>query len=206
MNKKTVLAVFLMATAAHAAEEAPPAQTPQPEPEKNVYIEGFVGEAFLTSSSSGGNTNFLTYGGRFGAGVYSDRSGILSLGLAIDTLSNSATVSGVTATAGVTAILPEIIARRMFGTGLYLGGRFGVGITSVSATKSTTSISASGTSFASGPALGYEIDIIPHLSLGIDLSWITRAGTTLTFPTGVGTLQVDSVSYLMLQGGLVAHF
>ena len=104
-------------------------------------------------------------------------------------------------------ISAEFLGRRLGGTGLYLGARFGVALFGVEASSltSTVKINGSGTSFAYGPVLGYEIKILQSFGLDIDLSWRDISRTTITFP-GITSVQVDSSSAGVISGGVNFYF
>lgn len=166
------------------------------------YIAAQFGQAFVTTGTS---ENYFTYGGRVGTGLFRDNSGIFSLGLSVNTNSQSATLSGVSISARTTPVLAELITREAWGTGLFLGGRVGVGLLSANVTTASLNLSGTATSLAVGPALGYEFSITETSNLVLDFSWISIGKGTLTLPT-LGSIPYDASSLLVLQAGAVYHW
>lgn len=151
------------------------------------FLGGFVGPALVTSTGGG---SYLTYGGRLGIGLGRSHSAIGSLGAYVGTFQTAQTVSAVTETGQIIPIFLEFVARRAFGSGLYFGARGGVVIESISAQSASTSVSGSGVSFGFAPVLGYEIELASAVSLGVDLSWLTKMSGSLTLP-GIGAFNYD---------------
>jgi opacity protein-like surface antigen len=164
------------------------------------YVNALLGPAIVTSGGDG--TEFV-FGGRVGTGIYRDRSGILSLGINVETLSRSQTLSGIKTDARWTVILAEIISRKAWGTGLYLGARLGLGIVNVNIRSRSNglNLTASNSNFAWGPVVGYEFPLGSHFGLNIDFSWNTMSGGDLNFPR-IGKLPYDSMSAVLIQGGV----
>lgn len=207
MSKIIIVATVLLSSINVFADEAKPAD-PAPQPSaaptypRESYASALLGAAIGTSS--GGSTSFI-FSGRVGTGILADRSGILSLGLVAGHTSASRSVGTVTVDGSTTLILAELISRKLFETGLYLGGRFGIGLENVDLKSGAADLSSSSTAFAVGPALGYEFPIIPQLAFDFDFSWITVFGSTFTFP-GAGSIQTNSSGAALLQGGLTYHW
>ena len=126
------------------------------------------------------------------------------MGAAVQTLSNSAKTSGITVNSRITTMMLEAVTRRMFGSGLYLGGRFGGSLNSINIASSTTDLSASAMSLAVAPVIGYEIDVAQAVSLGLDVNWTVIGGTTFKFPTGT-KIETTSQGAVMMQGEVIFH-
>jgi hypothetical protein len=210
------LAVLAVGSSAHGeddlynqapvADESKPAHSEEASADiagPGTYLGLQAGNGFVTSKGGG---NFFTFGGRVGTGVYRDHSGILSLGLVMGTLNHDITVSSVNVKQNITVLMSELVTRRMWGTGLYMGGRIGAGLVSADVSAPGLSISGTGTSLVVGPALGYELPFGESpMSFGIDCSWLAASGGDLNFPV-IGKTHYDSSSAVLLNFGLNFHW
>lgn len=172
-----------------------------PPPEDRGYIGGLVGLGVVTSNGM----TFFTYGARGGYGLFQDKSGIFSLGVYLQSISQTATIGAVTASDLIIGVSGELITRKIFGTGLYVGGRFGVGISSSTITSGSNTYAGSTNRFLVGPVLGYEIPIVDKLALALDVAWVSIGGGAITLP-GLGTFTVNGGSAFTFLGGLLINF
>lgn len=168
--------------------------------EKN-FIAPMIGNAFITSEGGG---NRLAWSLRVGGGVLQDESGILSLGVFVGGAGDNQRIQGVDVDGHVTLVGTEILCRKAFGSWVYYGGRFGLGITSLSFSAGGTSLSGSGTSFAFAPVVGYEAPISARSDLIIDLSYLTIGGGNMSI---LGTsVNYNATQALTLSGGVSFKF
>lgn len=195
----------------HASISAgPPAQVvSQPKPSETTDDGGPVGNfvsgtAGTVSVTGGDGGTYFGYGFRAGFEAFRDRGGIVSLGVSLVSATKDSTVSGTDVSETVTAIMVELLGRRLFGSGLFVGGRVGVGIVTVGLTKSSTNTqisSGSDTDLAVGPVAGYEFRVAEHVSIPLELSFISIGqGTTSNH------IDFNAVSALIVQTGLVIHW
>ena len=204
MNKIILIGCLFLCwnTVAALADDGTPTELgPQTEwaPGRESYANALLGAAIGTSS---GGTNSLIYSGRVGTSLAGSQNGLISLGLVAGHDSSSTTVGTVTSDGSITLLMAELITRRMFGTGLYLGARIGIALLGDTLSTTQVSYSASTSSFAIGPTLGYEFPILKNLAFDFDFSWIGVSASTLTFPT-VGSVAVNGSSAALLQGGVI---
>lgn len=197
MNKILLALATIAAVNAHADEAAKEATHPS-----KGFVAGLAGSAFITST--GGGSHFI-YGARAGFSLgHSDSGGTGSLGVAVNTLTDSETVSGVKVDSRITFIGAEYVAREAFGTGLYFGGRAGIGINSATVTAGTTTRSLSDTVFAFAPAIGYEVRLSDKAMLMLDTSWINVSGGSFT--VGTTTAEYDRTAAVAIQAGIGINF
>lgn len=197
MRKLIIIAVMLTSPMLARAEEI----KTEAQAKKN-YVGALFGPSI--STRSGGTTSFA-WGGRIGTGLIQEASGIFSLGLYVQSISDSQTVSGIAINTTLTALALELITRRAFGSGLYLGGRFGVGLGSAKVSVGSASTSGSSSSFFVGPVLGYEFEASDKVSIGIDASWATVGKATMAFDSG-STIELGSSSAVILNAGVTYHW
>ncbi len=170
--------------------------------ELGSYLGALGGPAIGTQNATGTHP---ILGGRLGTTI-GQRSGTsAALGLLVETLSNSQTASGSTVDGRLTLIMGELLARKLGGSGAYLGARAGIEISSVTVTSSTSSSTGTGNAFACSPVVGYEFALLPALSFDLDVSWVTILSRTITFPSG-GAVTLDLSQILIPQAGLTLHF
>jgi hypothetical protein len=175
--------------------------------DNSAYFSTLIGYGLITST---GSTGFFTGSGRLGTGLGDDDKDVLSIGLYIGhgSISQSVTLTtgGVKSfgkeTDAFTPILAELITRRAWNTGVYLGARFG--LTVISADIPIAGISGSGSSFTFGPVIGDEFRLSERINFDFDLSWLSVIGSDLS--TNVGALHFDTVSALFIQAGLTFHW
>lgn len=192
-------------SAVPSPEPAPPArevETPSPYPRN--YVEA-LGGIEIPTTSDGSPSSHFSYAGRVGTGIFSDRGGILSVGLFVGTISNSASVAGVSVDTRLTSLMLEILDRHVFGTGLYFGGRGGVAIESMNFSTATVSLGGTGVSAAFAPVGGYDFPLTAGLNFGIDASWITIGSGSVAIPAST-TIQYPSASALLFYGGFAYHW
>tara|TARA_R100001086_G_scaffold200856_1_gene117064 strand:- start:10575 stop:11141 length:567 start_codon:yes stop_codon:yes gene_type:complete len=167
-------------------------------PEKRHVVGALPGAAFFTS---GDNDVSFNFGSRIGFGVFRDNSGLLTLGLHTQGIWEKETVGTVDVRSRIFVMSLEIIGRELFGTGLYLGGRFGPAFSRVK----IDTVSGSGVAFGVGPALGYEFRFgDAPLGLCLDFSWLSVTSHDISF-SGV-PVTVEASSAIVLSGGLQFHF
>jgi hypothetical protein len=152
---------------------------------------------------SGNNT--FCFSGRLGTELASGPSGGFAVGLFGAHDSQSINVGTVNASGDDTFLAVEFIGRRLFGSGLYLGGRFGVDLGSVTIGDQSVSYSANAAAIAGGPVVGFEFSIIKQLAIDIDTSWMRVGSATFNFPT-IGSVTSGSTSGFLLQGGLTFNW
>lgn len=168
---------------------------------KDGYYGGLLGYSVFTSSAGG----TPLYGARAGYGVLRTQTGVFSLGLAMNALFQTAVNGTVTSRETMIQLSAETITREAWGTGLYLGARWGMGINSSTLDNGTNTFAGSATRFLVGPVMGYEIPVMDGASIALDVSWITAGGGTITYP-GLGTFAFGSSSALNFQTCFVGHF
>jgi hypothetical protein len=150
--------------------------------------------------------SFFAYSGRFGGDVYAAKDGTIALGLlfgkkATETVGiGTATMKGST-----TLVMAEVLGRKLWGTGLYMGARLGLGFYYLELKSPTYPADDTATSFAFGPVVGYEIPLSEKFKPNLELSFVHLGGGTLSAP-GIGDLPYDSTSALLLQGGFMFEF
>lgn len=170
---------------------------------KELNSYGSINLGYGISTSGGGN-NFFAYAARAGTGVYRDKNGILSLGLSLAAVTDSAVISSVAITSRSAILLVEILEREVFGSHFYFGGRFGLGLLSADLTSGSTRISGTGTSFASAPVVGYEFKLDEKFTAGIDASWLGLSGGYLNF-AGVA-VPYNATTNVLLFTGITYHW
>lgn len=173
------------------------------QPRHEVYAAALMGSTISTTPGSSGNNNFV-YSGRLGTDVFSNSSGAFAIGLAVGHDSDTVHLGTVTASGGDTYITTELIGRRLFGSGLYLGGRAGVDLANVTLSASSVSYNSSASAFLVGPVLGYEFPILQQIAIDIDATWMAEGSSTFNFPT-LGSVSVESSSGFVFQGGISFH-
>lgn len=162
------------------------------------YVGALLGPYIGTHNSSG--TEFA-WGAHIGTAIVDEGWTLPSVGLAVLTSSNSSTVSGINVDGSSTLLMAELLDRQVASTGLYFGARFGLTLASVDLSAGSTSVSASGTTFAFSPVIGYEVPLAPRLALTLDASWITFLSYSVTFPSGT-SIDIPSSQGVGLLGGL----
>lgn len=208
----TYIAVLALLTSAvsfgdeqRPVEPATPVQQTDPAPRvRTAYAGAFLGPAVVTSSNSGGTSNFLTYGGHAGAGIYSSPGGSIAFGVAVNAANMSETIQGVQVSAQATFLTAEILGRELGGTGFYMGGRFGIALESLTISSGANSIGASSTTGAVAPVVGYEVPVTPFMNICADISWMNHFSGSITL--GTTSVSYPSSSSLLMQGGLLFRF
>jgi hypothetical protein len=177
-------------------ETAEPEDTPD-----RSYVSGMAGVSDITNTGA----SAFTFSARIGTALYADSGSLFSIGFFANDYSKSVSSSGVSATGNVMILAGELFGRRLFHSGLYFGGRFGLGLPSLSFGSGAISISATGTSFAIGPFAGYEVNVSRNVALVVDADFMTLTSTSLNF-TGIGSVPVATDAVLQFQAGIVFTF
>lgn len=199
MTKALIALVTLASVNALADEPAPQAA---PAPEKKGIFAATAGPAVTTKGGEGSNFSF---GGRLGFLVGRDGSSDASVGVAVATMSESATISGVTADATTTFVALEYVGRNAWDTGLYMGARVGLGLYSADVSAGTNRLSLSDNVFAFAPVVGFESPLGQgQARLVIDASWVNLSGGTVS-AAGVSA-DYGSAAALLLHAGLGFNF
>lgn len=167
--------------------------TPNPK-QPSGYINPLVGLAFPVNNASGGP--YFTIAGEVGI-----HTGIGDVGIFANTFGTSTTVSGITASASITTIMLSLTSQ----TGaFYYGGRFGLGIRSLTESNSTTSLGASGSSFAVAPVIGVRLPVANTISFTLETSWQVLWSGDIS--GNLGSASLPSVGYLVPLAGLSFKF
>jgi hypothetical protein len=207
---KLFLLALLFASTAFAADQQ---DTSRPEliqsqeassaQENRSYFTLLSGAALSTSSGGG---NAFTYGGHVGTGLFDAPHSIFSLGVYVGTASDRAQVESASVNGRYTIIAGELLTRRIFGTGLYVGGRFGLGIVSISySNPSNGSYGGNGDSFVASPVLGYELSLARHFDISMEAAWVVLSSSYIMVPN-IGAVFYNAISAVTLQGGLTYHW
>jgi hypothetical protein len=197
------LGLILASMPVHAAENGGEATASEL---SNRYLTLGAGARALTA---GGNQTEFALAARYGAGFYHDDSGaLLSLGISVTYAGHTGDTPLGWGTHSVLALMSDLILRGAFGTRLYLGGRFGLGFTSISSgVPGFLEISGSATNFAFSPVIGYEFMLSRGTSLNLDLSWLSVGGGTMVPTSGSGSSRdYDATAGFMLTGGIGFHW
>jgi hypothetical protein len=205
MNKLYLAPLLFLSIATHAAE---PEQAPAGEAKEKKLFAILAGPAFVTKGV--GDDSYFTFGGRLAFPLGNrDSGGVGSLGLAVATLSEDTTVAGIAAESTMIFIGAEYVARKVGGSGFYLGGRAGLGMISQSATDGVNTIDGSATVFTFAPVLGLEVPLGGSANLVFDAAWVNFGGGTmeLTDATGAtGSVEFDNTAAVTLHLGLGFSF
>ncbi len=166
------------------------------------YISALAGPAFGVLTVTGSH---LSLGGRIGTGIGPETWAAPSIGIMVETLADSARVSGVTVDGRSTTVLGELLCRRVGGSGLYFGARAGVDISTLTVSSASSIVPGNGTAFTYGPVMGYEFALGSAVSFDVDLTWVSVASHTVTFTTG-SAVDIDYSQYITSLAGLSLHF
>lgn len=190
--------VLLLALASTSVAFADEAATPE---KLSIFAFG-IGPAIDTK---GGDGSHLSYGGRVGLGIGASDSAIGSLGLAVSTMSSSASAPGVTVDGTSTFLGAEYVARKAWGTGLYFGARAGIGLYSADISANGQRLTGSGNVFAFAPVLGFEAPIARSQAILVfDASWLNF--TKGNIAVSGTSIPIDSGQALQLHAGLGISF
>lgn len=168
------------------------------------YFAVLAGPAITTNSANAGDTHF-TFGGHAGYSFLTSAIGSPSIGVHAQFMSDSERTSSAYIESSITTIMAELTSRRLFGSGLYMGGRFGIGLLSLSLSGISLSASTSTAVFAVAPVLGYEQNITENVAIALDFSWQVVGSGTFKFSSGT-SLTADPMGMALLQGGIAFHF
>lgn len=168
---------------------------------KKGFIAGMAGPALVTTP--GGGNDFI-YGGRIGYTLGQSKDGAGSLGVSVNTVTESETVSGITVDARITVIMAEYVARQAFGTGLYFGGRMGFSMNRANISANGNSLSTSDTVFAYAPVVGFEAPLAGSARLMLDASWVNTNGGT--FKLAGTSIPYQRTAFVALQAGILIDF
>lgn len=164
------------------------------EPQNRAYITPLIGFAAPTTNASGGP--YFSFGGEMGV-----HSGIGDIGIFASSLSNSTTISGVPVSANITFLMMSLTGQYDI---FYYGGRFGIGMRSISTTVSGTTYSASGSSFAVSPVVGIRVPIANNISFSLETSWQVISSGEISGT--LGSVSLTSVGYLVPLAGVRLGF
>jgi hypothetical protein len=189
----SLLILILMSTTLAFADDQP--EQTQVNDKIPVYIAPLIGLSFPVNNATGGP--YFTWGGEIGIRVLK----YWNIGIFADTVSNSATVSGIAVSGNLTTLMLSLTAQ--FGI-LYYGGRLGIGIRSLSATSSGSTYSSSGSAFAVAPVVGVRIPVANNVSISAETSWQVTASGDISGT--LGTLTLTSVGYIVPLVGATITF
>ncbi|HTL13085.1 MAG TPA: hypothetical protein VL588_11380 [Bdellovibrionota bacterium] len=156
------------------------------------FVAAIGGPALITSKGGGSPVNF---GARADLRLGNDSMAEGLIGIAVNTMTKSTSITSGT----ITTITAEYLARKAWGTGLYLGARAGLGLNSVTAAGQ----GASDTVFAFAPVIGWELPVGTPVLL-IEASWETSEGGTFTF--GGTPIAYDATQAVLLRAGIGIEF
>ncbi len=162
--------------------------TPQPETRdaRQVIGQVTVGPSFPTNAL---NSPALTLSG--GAGLVLSRSQNLTLMAGLhEFIAFSGSRSGTTTSFLTQAYQgPELMFRRIAGTGLYASVRLGIGVDLLSTSSGSTLTRSSTSLFLySGPAVGYDLRLTGSLDLNFEVYFpVAFAGLTASTSSGLLT-------------------
>lgn len=154
------------------------------------YITPLLGAAYPTGNTSG--TSHFTFGGEIG---FHTRLG--NLGAYVSHFSDSTSVNGASASLSMTPLLFSYTIPIGY---FYLGGRAGVGFSSMSVSLPGFSGSLSGSSFAYGAVVGSRLPLSSKISFDIDVMWLGISQATMSGTLGTGT--ADAVKFIIPMAGL----
>ncbi len=216
-----VVAALLGASPVSAEDSSPPQPgTPEPTPgytdtdaeavrNTDTYGGGLIGMATITTASTTGGrseqSTSPTGAGRIGFTFLRSDKVLLCAGGYAGVLYDTSTASGITTQTSILALMPEILVRQFFGTGLYFGARVGMAFIDLEVKVGATTTKGSGDNIIYGPAIGYEFPITGRLSLVADVS-------TLYVPNGeveiqnVGKTPYGRTGGALIQGGVNFHW
>jgi len=189
-----------------AVESTPPAQA-QFEIPPSSGLHGFSvgGMGGLTFETGGDKSGpFFSVGGFIRKQITSGEDENLSLGIGFLGANESQTLGTVTVDGTTINYYFEVLARRLFKTGLYAGGRIGVTGMNLNVKAPGTDVSGSTFAFYTAPVVGYE-ETFEKLSFGLDVSWGITQRSTLSVPT-LGTFNLRAFSTLSFMGFVGFHF
>jgi opacity protein-like surface antigen len=168
---------------------------------KKGYAQVLLGPVFVTSKGGG---TYFGWGAGMGYDLFSDHTGTTTVGLTIETISRDRKISGFNLKTRTTFVGIDLVGRHLFGSPVYLGGRFGIAPFSIALSNSSTDLSSSGSSFAVGPVLGVEVKVSDSVAIGLDLSYLTVGGGTVD--GDLGSLDYDSSNAITTLGFVRALF
>ncbi len=202
MNKTLLIALALIPSSVFA-EGTTPVTTPAAasDPAERGVIAVLVGPSFILTGNGGSH---FTYGGRASFVVGQDSRSKGSLGVAINTMSNTATAGPATVEAHITFIALEYVAREAWGSGLYFGARAGAGLNNGTLRIGSTAIGLSDTVFAFAPVVGWEARLSKTALLMVDTAWNNIGGGT--FMIGSTPVAYDRTAAFTLSAGLGFSF
>ena len=183
--------ILLVTLNCYAQDSVAPQNKEQNTEWKRGYAGVLFGPVFVTSTGGG---TYFGWGGNVGYDVYRDEKGSFALGLIVQTTSRSETISSIKVSSRTTMVGLEILGRHLGGSPIYAGARLGMVPVTISASNATTDLSSSGSSFGVGPVVGFEYEVAPAISLGLDLSYISVSSGTVS--GDLGSLKYDGVSAL----------
>lgn len=172
---------------------------------KEKYAGLMLGFAKSTAETS---SLAFAFGGRVGFDVYGDSTGSIALGFSATSAGNTERETTGNTTeklhSRISVIAPELLARHVFGTGLYFGGRVGIAIMNLSYSKftdttTTAEYSGGAVTFASSSVIGYEQAFSRNFRGNIDLSYITVSKSKIY--AGSLAVTTDNLSAFQLLAG-----
>lgn len=166
--------------------------------EKTKYINANAGVAVEMAS---GSESAFTFGGRFGADAFEFETMNLALGIDLSKTGKEYKTGTIVADANITWLTGEVVARKAWDTGLFFGGRIGAGFTYIDISSGSVSLAGTGTSFAWGPVVGYELPLAEKLNFTAELSWMNLGSGEIDLVTR--QVPYEGTSYLIFRAGVL---
>lgn len=194
----------ILRAASHPATYDRAVSQSDPAPTGKGFVAALAGPVIVTTPASSSGDFHLSFGLRAGLPLYRDSIGEGTLGVAFQTLSDSARVSGVEADGQTSFLAVEFFSRRAWDSGLYFGARAGLGFSSIELSSGSTKLRGSATAFAFAPVIGYEIPVARSVSAMIDASWVGILERDMTIGSTTTTLLYSSGVFI--QAGVSVDF